>query len=78
MTRRQSKDRYKYALKTGKIERGHVCADCGGVATDGHHEDYSRPLDVVWLCQLCHLTRHGLQPKHGGLGISKRKLRQAA
>jgi hypothetical protein len=23
-----------------------------------HHEDYSRPLDVVWLCPTHHKARH--------------------
>jgi hypothetical protein len=33
------------------------CQVCGGVAQK-HHPDYSRPLDVVWLCRSCHLEVH--------------------
>ena len=45
-------------LVGGKIKR-EPCAKCG--ATDhvhAHHEDYSRPLDIVWLCTAHHGERH--------------------
>ena len=29
-----------------------------GDKAEAHHEDYSRPLDVVWLCSLHHHRRH--------------------
>ena len=34
------------------------CEDCGAAATQRHHEDYSKPLDVVYLCRKCHVLRH--------------------
>lgn len=42
-----------YALRTGKLRRG-VCAVCGSTDVHAHHDDYGRPLDVVWLCPLHH------------------------
>jgi hypothetical protein len=36
------------------------CGDCGGKA-EKHHEDYSKPLAVDWLCRKCHLALHKLQ-----------------
>lgn len=41
------------AIKRGKIQR-QPCQECGGEA-QAHHDDYSRPLDVRWYCQPCHL-----------------------
>ena len=34
------------------------CEVCGKVKVQGHHEDYSKPLDVVWLCLRHHQDRH--------------------
>jgi hypothetical protein len=35
-----------------------VCADCGCQATEYHHEDYSKPLEVIPLCREHHVARH--------------------
>ena len=34
------------------------CAICGAIKTECHHKDYSKPLDVVWLCKHCHRLVH--------------------
>ena len=34
------------------------CEKCGSEKVVAHHEDYNTPLDVVWLCQACHVQRH--------------------
>lgn len=35
------------------------CQNCGcSCNPHGHHEDYSKPLDVMWLCVPCHAERH--------------------
>lgn len=34
------------------------CQVCGKTPTHGHHEDYSRPLDVIWLCHKHHKAIH--------------------
>lgn len=41
------------AVRDGKVQRG-VCVRCGSPEVHAHHEDYSRPLDVVWLCPAHH------------------------
>lgn len=45
------------AIKTGKLVRQQCCR-CGDAKTVAHHEDYDKPLDVMWLCQVCHKQRH--------------------
>lgn len=42
------------------------CRFCKDPKTVAHHEDYSKPLDVWWVCQGCHFSIHaakrGLTP----------------
>ena len=35
-----------------------TCLVCGRPDTHGHHEDYSKPLDVMWLCTVHHSLIH--------------------
>lgn len=46
------------ALKSGKLKK-EPCSACG-ISNDihAHHEDYERPLDVVWMCRSCHQKYH--------------------
>lgn len=49
------------AIRHGDLIPGLICADCGGSQDrplDGHHDDYSKPLEVIWLCRSCHSIRH--------------------
>lgn len=34
------------------------CQNCGNVKVEAHHTDYSRPLDVIWLCDKHHKEVH--------------------
>ena len=45
------------ALRSGKIQR-QPCEVCGDQNGHAHHEDYSKPLDVIWLCPKHHKERH--------------------
>ena len=47
------------AVASGRIEKPDVCSVCmAGGRIHGHHDDYSRPLDVRWLCTKCHTDWH--------------------
>jgi hypothetical protein len=45
------------ALQNGSLKRGR-CAVCQSFRCEAHHEDYSKPLEVIWLCRLHHRQRH--------------------
>ena len=46
------------AIKAGKISR-EPCSVCGKEKyIHGHHKDYSKPLDVIWLCAKHHKEMH--------------------
>jgi hypothetical protein len=48
-----------YAVKNGTIQRPENCSRCQKECKpEGHHPDYSKPLDVVWLCKSCHVEEH--------------------
>lgn len=47
------------AVRDGKIKKL-PCQVCGKEDSEGHHPDYDRPLDVVWLCMLHHKEAHKL------------------
>jgi len=44
-----------WAIRTGKLKNPGVCSNCGMQrTTEAHHADYSKPREIVWLCQPCH------------------------
>lgn len=44
-------------LRRGKIKRL-PCQICGELKAQAHHEDYNKPLDVIWLCAKHHADLH--------------------
>ena len=45
------------ALASGKLVRK-PCAVCELKRTEAHHFDYSKPLEVIWLCAVHHSAIH--------------------
>lgn len=64
--KRQCHITFGNALRDGKIQP-QPCEECGAEA-EAHHEDYSKPLEVQWLCMEHHKALHK----------RKRALRRAA
>lgn len=46
-----------HALKKGELEKL-PCEICGVERVDAHHNDYSKPLEVRWLCPVHHSAEH--------------------
>jgi hypothetical protein len=45
------------AVLRGEVERK-PCEVCGSTNAQGHHDDYSKPLEVRWLCPVHHAAEH--------------------
>ncbi len=47
------------AISCGILTRDYC--SCGSKSkSHGHHEDYNKPLQVIWVCPACHLKIHGV------------------
>ncbi len=47
----------RWAFKKGLIEK-RPCKVCGGLISEMHHPDYSKPHEVIWLCDYHHSMIH--------------------
>lgn len=63
------------AIKDGILTKPNSCTNCFQEfeprKIHAHHPDYSKPLNVVWLCHRCHSHEH---KKHKQEFTPKRKL----
>lgn len=53
----RARNKIKHLCRIGKVKRG-ACEVCGAPNTHAHHDDYSKPLEVRWLCSTCHGQEH--------------------
>ena len=58
--RRKSHNILNSHIRNNKLIKPNVCQLCDEESSriEGHHYDYSKPLDVFWLCRLCHVSVH--------------------
>lgn len=58
-----------WAIRLNVIQKPSVCQMCGmNKKLEAHHKDYSKPLDVLWVCKICHEYEH--HKDDYGCGIS--------
>ena|SRR3990167_1263179 len=59
---KQEKEHARYLMRKaifkGILVRSKICQFCEKEKPriGGHHYDYSKPLEVIWLCPSCHLS----------------------
>lgn len=67
----KAKQMVRRAIQTGALVRPAACEICGlspkpqrdgKSSIHGHHDDYSKPLVVRWLCHACHIKVHYKEP----------------
>lgn len=55
-------DAVSNAVRDGRLFK-EPCLFCGDDRVHGHHRDYTKPLDVIWLCAKCHRRLHANFPE---------------
>jgi ribosomal protein S27AE len=53
LLKRKARRKVATEIEAGRLKRLN-CEKCDAVKTDAHHKDYTKPLDVNWLCRRCH------------------------
>jgi hypothetical protein len=59
--KRRARQQVKTAITAGRLVR-QPCMSCGAVKVQAHHHDYTKPLEVEWLCTTCHGKKHQILP----------------
>lgn len=82
----RAKNAVAAAIRRGDLVRPDVCSRCPARGRTGlgavwsiqaHHGDYSRPLDVVWLCSDCHFAEHARLNAEASDGLEMERHRRA-
>lgn len=55
----RARDKTNTAIRHGLLEKKTVCERCPSTKNiEKHHPDYDKPLEIVWLCSICHGLEH--------------------
>lgn len=62
------------AVRDNRLIKPTICENCNTEKDKrlihGHHSDYSKPLEVMWLCHKCHVEWHlHNKPLNGDKGL---------
>lgn len=55
--RKKAHKKVENAIKFGNLVR-QPCNVCGSVDSHAHHEDYNKPMEIIWLCPQHHKDQH--------------------
>src|SRR5688572_10574015 len=61
----KARDRVTSAVLFKRLKK-QPCSVCGALHAQAHHHDYSKPLDVEWLCSIHHGQAHQRAERLGG------------
>jgi hypothetical protein len=80
-TRAKIQKQVQRAVANGVLIKPLCCEGCKRSIIkrklQGHHRDYRYPLNVVWLCQSCHVQAQGKRAvKRAALHARRREVRQ--
>lgn len=57
--KRNARQKVRDHILAGKIIKPKRCSTCNKKKElEAHHSDYSKPLDIQWLCKQCHISTH--------------------
>lgn len=63
--KRRAHSKVSTALRNGTLKK-EACKICGSsIRVEGHHEDYNKPLCVIWLCPKHHSELHKKKRRGG-------------
>lgn len=51
------------AVRNGSLIKK-PCEVCGLIKSEAHHNDYSKPLEVIWLCKEHHVEADKVRKRH--------------